>query len=207
MRVKICGVTDEEAVDAAVQAGADAIGFVFARSVRRLDPATAKMLLARVPSTIVRVAVVANPGDLERAILRDLAFDVVQGDVDSLAKLIGIPLPQLPVFHDSEDLIDRLQASFASSSADPFTTGFLVDGPGAGLGVAGDYTRAKEAARRGGMVLAGGLSATNVAAAIRIVRPAAVDVSSGVESAPGKKDPAAIAAFIQAARAAHGVHA
>lgn len=201
--IKICGLTTEEALDAAIEAGANAIGLVLTASPRRVDPATALSLIRRVPRGILRIAVVRAPGPAEIALIRDLPFDAVQADEDSVAAVSVIKLPLLRAFRDGPDLADRLADAFVGGDGSVWTEGFLVDGPGSGgQGVRAEVGRARAAALRGGMILAGGLTPDNVVDAIRAIRPAAVDVSSGVEASPGVKDGARIRAFIAAARAA-----
>lgn len=198
--VKICGIRTFEALDAAIEAGVDAIGLVLADSPRRVDADVARRLLARVPESVVRVAVVRRPGREEIAAVRDLPFDVVQADANDV---VPVELPVLRAFYDAPDLLERLvQAGFGPSEArrpDPWRHGFLVDGPlGGGRGVPADLDRARAAAELGALVLAGGLRPASVLDAVLHVRPRAVDVSSGVESAPGVKDAALIRAFVEA---------
>ncbi len=195
--VKICGLTTEEAVDATVALEPDAIGLVLARSPRRVDPTQAGRLLARIPPGIARIAVFRLPDPALLAEIAPLPFDGVQAD----AAWSGAGLPEgwwfLPAFGDGPDLLDRI----AIRPAEGWAGAFLVDGPGGGgMGVRAATERARAAARMGRMVLAGGLDPDNVAAATEAVEPWGVDVSSGVESAPGQKDPAKVGAFLRAAR-------
>ncbi len=189
IRVKVCGLTTPEAVRAAVDAGVDAVGFVLARSPRQVDLETAARLCEEVPPFVTRVAVARWPAPA----LGALPVEVVQ-----LYPPLGAPAPELggrrylPAFCDAPDLLERV----AEAPPGPV----LLDGGVAGSGEAGDWARIAAVTRR--VVLAGGLGPDNVAAAIRAVRPAAVDVSSGVESAPGVKDPGRIRAFVQAVRGA-----
>ena len=197
LRVKICGVTSPEAVEAAVAAGADAIGFVLAAdSPRRLAPADARRLAALVPPFVARVAVLRHPSfDEARAAIDAIAPDLVQAEPSTaIERAIEGRVRLLPVLHDGPGLLERL----------PFgAPAVLLEAEGrGGRGLAPDLERAAALARRVRLVLAGGLTPDNVAAAIAAVRPFAVDVSSGVESSPGVKDPRRIAAFIAAARAA-----
>jgi len=201
VRVKICGVTTDAALDAAIAAGADAIGFVLAAdSPRRLDLAAARRLAARVPPFVARVAVLRHPTAAEaRAAIEALRPDLVQAEPsEELTRLFdgGAPPGErarlLPVLHDGADLLERLPLG-------PPAVLLEAEGRG-GRGQAPDPGRAAAVARRVRLVLAGGLTPENVAAAIAAVRPFAVDVSSGVESSPGVKDPRRIAAFIAAVR-------
>ncbi len=205
--VKICGLTSPTMIADAASAGADAIGLVLAPSPRRVTPERAGELLATVPPGIERVAVFAEPGEGELEAIRDLPFDGLQASAGWQG---ASALPNgwffLPVLHDGEDLEERARAIAGEQEvpARPSLRGmFLVDGPrGGGKGIPVDLDRAARAARYGRASLAGGLRPETVAEAIRRVRPAAVDVSSGVESAPGVKDPVLVARFVAAAREA-----
>ena len=191
--VKICGLRDAEAVAAAVAAGANAIGFVFAESVRRVTPAQARAAAEGAPAGVRRVAVMRHPTDAEwQAVFETFRPDVLQtdaGDFDALDVAPGVEC--WPVFRQG------------SAAAGDVPEGIYVyEGADSGAGETVDWPRAAEVARCGRMVLAGGLAPGNVAAAIAAVGPFGVDVSSGVESAPGRKDAALIRAFIDAVRAA-----
>lgn len=186
--VKICGITSREAGEAAVEAGADAIGFVFASSPRQVTTSQALAISNELPSGIMRVAVFRRPGpgDIEE-VLSGFTPDLVQADHDTL---IGFgAVATLPVFH-------------AGGSGLPDGGRFLYEGPVSGSGQLVDLRLAAGLARVGDMVLAGGLRPDNVGRAIETVRPFGVDVSSGVETSPGSKDPALIRSFVAAAHAA-----
>lgn len=190
--IKICGLTSADAVAAAVDGGADAVGFVFhERSVRNLAPARAAALAAAVPGGVLRVAVTRHPAQaLVDAILAGFAPDVLQTDAADLATLaLPATLGVLPV----------LRTGAALPALPPRC---LFEAARSGAGETADWALAATLAGRTELVLAGGLDAGNVAAAIARVRPYGVDVSSGVESAPGRKDAARIRDFIAAARAA-----
>lgn len=196
MFVKICGLRSKEHVDVAVNAGADAVGFVFADSVRRVEPAHAAEISNRVPGTVKKVAVMLHPTNDElQAVLEGFRPDVLQTDAGDFDRLdVPETIERWPVFREGK----KVTATFSNTVA----VTFLYEGAKSGAGETVDWARAAEVARRGNMILAGGLSAANVAEAIRIVRPFGVDVSSAVESAPGVKDPGLIINFISAARAA-----
>jgi phosphoribosylanthranilate isomerase len=189
--VKICGFRSEEHVDAAVKAGADAIGFVFAKSVREISPAKAAAISANLPPHIRRVAVMRHPSDAEwQDVLQVFSPDVLQTDAEDFASL-GVPdsVEQWPVYREG--------------CAEPNTQGsYIFEGQKSGQGQTVDWSRAATFAESGQMILAGGLSADNVAEAIETVRPFGVDVSSAVESAPGQKDSQMIYEFVSAVRAA-----
>lgn len=186
--VKICGVSDVPAATAAAGAGADAVGFVFAVSPRRVSPREAAAISAEIPPRVLRVAVFRHPTPQEiETVLEHFTPDVVQSDHESLTEVAGPDT--LPVFR-------------AGSGKVPDGGRFLYEGPASGVGQLVDLERAAAVARLGDMVLAGGLRPANVGIAIRKVRPYGVDVSSGVETAPGEKDPSLIRSFVAAARAA-----
>ena len=201
-RVKICGLTSRAAVEAAVGADVDAIGFVFAESPRRVEPAAAAEWTESVPERVARVAVFHHP--TRRAVeevLDRVRPDWVQTDAEDLPRL-GLPaaVRVLPVFRD----LSGVEGSFdgfrrASGARRPRV---MFEGARSGRGERPDWERAAALARSSRLVLAGGLSPENVGEAIRAVRPYAVDVSSGVESGPGVKDPDRIRAFVGAVRRA-----
>jgi phosphoribosylanthranilate isomerase len=197
MWIKVCGMTTPEAVAAAVEARVDAIGFVFAPSVRRLSPQRAHELAAAVRGRVSCVAVTRHPTQAALdEILSVFEPDMLQTDAGDLRTLrFPVVLELLPVMRAGETLPSQLPKRI------------LFEGPVSGLGLAADWQAARDIARRTQVVLAGGLRSGNVAAAIAAVRPFGVDVSSGVEERPGVKSPDAIASFVVAARTAagHGV--
>jgi phosphoribosylanthranilate isomerase len=196
VRVKICGITTREALLAAVDAGADAVGFVFADSPRRIEPGAARELAAGLSPFVTTVAVFRHPDPREvQEIVRLLRPGVVQCEpAAGLVEALGPGVRFLPVLHDG----DGVEAQAAAVQADTV----LLEAAGrGGRGVAPDRERAARLAARMRLVLAGGLTAENVGDAIRGVRPFAVDVSSGVERAPGLKDPDMIRRFLEAASA------
>jgi phosphoribosylanthranilate isomerase len=192
MWLKICGMTDPAAVAAALEARVDAIGFVFAPSVRRLEPERAAQLAASARGRALCVAVTLQPDQVQvDQILREFVPDALQSDLADFEKLrLPAGLARMPVLRD------------VVPTPDPLPPRLLYEGQRSGSGAAADWQRAMLLARSTQLILAGGLNADNVAAAIAAVRPFGVDVSSGVESAPGYKSPQRIAEFVQAARAA-----
>jgi len=195
MFVKICGLSSEEHVQVAVDAGADAVGFVFADSVRRIEPGRAARLTKKVPDSIKKVAVMLHPSNEEwQEVLRDFAPDVLQTDAEDFAKLdVPKSIDCWPVYRENKKVTVPPQK---------VTVPFLYEGARSGRGEVVDWTAAAEIARRGNMILAGGLGVSNVTEAIATTRPFGVDVSSGVETAPGQKDSGLIREFISAAKAA-----
>ncbi len=195
MWIKICGLTTPEAVAAALDAGADAIGFVFAKSVRQVTPDVAQRLAAPARGRAICVAVTRHPTQQDiDDIVAGFRPDVLQTDVADLHQLrLPTQLGLLPVFRgvgdESGDLPSRL----------------LFEGLTSGAGVPCDWTAAHRVARRAELVLAGGLNPINVASAIAAVQPFGVDVSTGVEVRPGLKSPVEIANFVRAARESSAV--
>jgi len=192
MWIKICGMTEAVAISAAVEARVDAIGFVFAPSVRQLAPAQAAQLAAEARRHLSVIAVTLHPQqDLVDEIVRLLKPDALQSDLADFDYLqLPSSLPRLPV----------LRTGIAWGGSVPRR--FLFEGERSGSGQIPDWEQAAQWARAGDLVLAGGLTTQNVAAAVHAVRPYGVDVSSGVESAPGRKSAQKIAEFVLAARAA-----
>lgn len=202
MFVKICGLTTEVAVAAAVAAGADAVGFVFAASPRQVTASRAAELTRNLPLGICRVAVMRHPQrDAWAEVCRVFRPDWLQTEHEDFAGLdVPAGIDCLPVYRD------RADADFARDDA-VLPPQLLYEGEQSGVGQQADWSRAAAIACRTRMLLAGGLNPQNVVAAIHQVRPWGVDVSSGVESRPGLKDPGKIAAFVQAARQAEDTHA
>ncbi len=201
VRIKICGITDPAAAVAASDTGADAVGFVFyPPSPRNLEPDAATDLARHVSPLVTRVAVFRSPESREiKDVVSRFHPHVIQVE-PSAQSVAAIPdsVALLPVFHEGPHLEDEVAALIPRSGAAP-TIVLEAAGTG-GRGLAPDWDRAAKLAKSTHLVLAGGLSPDNVADAIRLVRPWAVDVSSGVESSPGVKDPKLIAAFVAAVR-------
>jgi phosphoribosylanthranilate isomerase len=189
--VKICGLRAPEHVHAAIDAGADAVGFVFAESVRRVTPAEAMAISAHVPPHIKRVAVMLHPTNDEwQEVLSGFTPDVLQTDAEDFASLdVPESIERWPVFREGKGQPEARNT-------------YVYEGKVSGQGETVDWSRAATIACDGNMILAGGLAAANVVAAIVTVRPYGVDVSSAVESAPGQKDVRMINEFVSAAKAA-----
>ncbi|MFN3936621.1 MAG: phosphoribosylanthranilate isomerase [Gemmobacter sp.] len=208
VRVKICGLTRPEDVAAAVGAGAAYAGFVFfPRSPRHLEPGAARDLALAVPAGVARVALTVDAADaLLDAILDRVPIDILQlhgtespERVAEVRARYGLPVMKAVGVATAADLP---KIALAEASADLV----LVDAkppPGAALpggnGLAFDWRLIADRVWRRPWLLAGGLTAGNVAEAIRLTGARQLDVSSGVEVAPGRKDPALIAAFVAAA--------
>ena len=191
--VKICGLRDAGSVATAVSAGANAVGFVFAESVRRVRPAEASAAVQNIPAEVQRVAVMRHPSNDEwQSVLAGFAPNVLQTDAEDFDKL-DVPdnVVRWPVIREG-----------SAAASKPLPPVYIYEGASSGMGQKVDWSRAAKLARHGQMILAGGLTVGNVATAIRTVQPFGVDVSSAVESAPGYKDDELIRKFIGAVRAA-----
>ena len=187
--IKICGLSTREAVSAAVEAGADAVGFVFADSKRRVTPEHAAKISQQVLDGVLKIAVLHHPTQsLVDEVCSVFQPDVLQTDAADLDTLqIPSGMRVLPVWRDGQ-------------SPSVLPTRMLYEGKVSGTGVTANWRAAHALALKTEVVLAGGLNASNIAEALSKVRPFGVDVSSGVESAPGVKDPRKIEEFIRAVR-------
>ena len=199
MFVKICGITRLTDARHAVNEGASALGFVFwPHSPRHVAPDRAAEIIAELPSTVMTVGVFVNePVDRIRAIVAQVGLTAVQlhGD-EPPAYADALPWPILRSV--------TLDSAATASSAWPSETTFLVDAADperrGGTGVTVDWLGASALARDRQVVLAGGLTPANVRDAIDMVQPYGVDVSSGVEDAPGVKNFDKVAQFLASAR-------
>jgi phosphoribosylanthranilate isomerase len=204
VRVKICGINDPAAFDAAVQAGADWIGFVFfPPSPRAVTPRTAAALSARLAGGPSRVGLFVNPREAEIAAALDaVPLDALQiygaVPVREIRARFGLPVWRPVGIAGAADLprdANSADALLLEAEAPPDATR-----PG-GNARSFDWSLLRDWQPPGPWLLAGGLTPTNVRDAIRLSGAAAVDVSSGVETEPGRKDPALIRAFVSAVRA------
>lgn len=192
MWIKICGITTSAAVEAALAAPVEAIGFVFADSPRQLTLEDAVALAAPARGRVRCVAVTRHPSQRHLDdILAVFRPDVLQTDTEDLQQLeLPKQLELLPVFRGCDGSQAKLPPRL------------LFEGLTSGSGTPCDWTAAQRVARRTQLVLAGGLDPDNVATAISAVRPFGVDVSSGVEERAGVKSPAEVVRFAVAARSA-----
>ncbi len=197
VRVKICGNVTLKDTMAAVEAGADAVGFVFyARSPRVVSPKTVAAIVSHLPPFVSTVGLFVNEKpDLVRQIVSDcgLAYAQLHGE-ESPQYCAELRLPVVKAIRV------RTGADLANLSAYRVKAILLdayVEGKIGGTGTTFDWELAVEAKSWGPIVLAGGLTPDNVGEAVRRVQPYGVDVSSGVESAPGVKDHAKVRAFIE----------
>lgn len=199
--VKVCGITSEADALLAVGFGADAVGFIFAPSPRQVAVSTVADIVKRLPLSVLTVGV-----------FRDEAPQRVV----EIANQIGLGAVQLHGHELAEDarwVRQRVACTIKAFSAgdrtisrfDEFGADYLlVDGPSPGSGEVFDWRLAEGVVDPTRLIVSGGLTAENVGHAIAHLRPFGVDVCSGVESEPGRKDPKQLSAFVAAARAAAG---
>ncbi len=210
-RVKICGISTVEALEAACKAGADYVGFVFfERSPRHISYAQAANLSRAVPECIIKIALTVNADDATlKQIVESLKPDMLQlhGDesparVAEIKQKFGLPVLKAIAIASEEDLV-------AAHPYEGIADMILFDAkapvglknalPG-GNGISFDWKLLDNGAIKGDFMLSGGMNAHNVAEAIAVTGAAIVDVSSGVETSPGKKDVGLIARFVAAVK-------
>ncbi len=200
--VKICGLTTPEDAAACARLGVWGIGVVFAEgSPRRVDEATAAAVMVVVPAAIARVGVFVGSSPAEMArIAREVGLTHLQihgdADPDEARRVSGLPVIQGIGVRDAASL-DRARAS----AADLVMLDAAVAGRDGGTGTSFDWTLLTDNPLGRPFALAGGLRPETVGDAALRLRPVLVDVSSGVESAPGRKDPALVTAFVTAVAA------
>lgn len=204
MKVKICGITNIEDADVAVKAGADALGFVmYRKSPRFVEQAVVKRIVAGLPPFVLPVGVFVNEEpERVRTLMDDcgLALAQLHGDESALyCQQLGRPVLKALRLKDRGTFLALAEFQGRANVRGVLIDTFSDQAYG-GTGKTVDWTLAQEAARATPIILAGGLTPTNVAGAIAQVRPYGVDVSSGVEQSPGKKDHDKVKAFVHAAR-------
>lgn len=203
VKVKICGITNWVDARNAFQAGADFLGFNFYReSPRYIAPAAARRIVRRLPEGVRSVGVFVNESEAKMvSIARDVGLDFVQLHGDEPPQLVSQLRRTVPVIKAV-----RVREGFRTAELARFTTAsaFLLDGFDrklrGGTGKRVDWNWAKRVGRKRRIFLAGGLTPENAAQAVNVARPYAVDVCSGVESRPGKKDAARMQALVRAVR-------
>jgi phosphoribosylanthranilate isomerase len=199
MFVKICGVTSEDDALLAVAMGADAVGFVFAPSVRQIPPTRAADIAKRLPPDVLTVGVFRDETP-ERVV------ETISRAGLRAAQLHGHENPKTTAY--VKERVPFVIKGFAAGSRSLDTAGehdadfYLIDAQTPGSGQVFDWSLAENAPRSRPLIMAGGLTPANVAEAIAKVQPWGVDVSSGVEKEPGRKDPRRVRAFVANAKAA-----
>ena len=200
VRIKICGITNLEDALLAAELGADALGFIFyAKSPRKVDAETARAIIAQLPPFVAAVGVFV---DEAAAVVQELAarvgLDWVQlhgQESPEYCRKLGRRVIKSFRIQDEDSL--RLLGDY-QGAAQALLLDTYKKGQVGGTGEVFDWELARQAKAYGPIVLAGGLTAANVAQAIKTAQPQAVDVASGVEAAPGKKDPEKLRAFFRA---------
>ena len=200
MRVKICGITNNEDAQAAVEYGADALGFVFAKSPRQITKEQARDIIKNLPPFVSPVGVfVDEKADKIKEVCDFGGIHTVQlhgnEQPSYLKELEGYTLIKAFRVKEEDDL-----KPLANYRPHAFLLDSYVKGSPGGTGVPFKWEIARQAHKYGAIILSGGLTPENVREAIRVVKPYAVDVSSGVESSPGKKDTLLVKRFIANAK-------
>jgi phosphoribosylanthranilate isomerase len=199
VRVKICGITNVTDALMVADAGADALGFVFVEgSSRYVDPVKVSQIRRHLPPSLCLVGVFADsPLEMVRRIKEECQLTAIQlHGCESPAYCASMEKPVIKAFriNDQESLVALIpyQDQVEALLLDSFHPGSL-----GGTGKTFDWSLARRAKRYGRVILSGGLTPWNVAQAIERVRPYAVDVSSGVEDRPGKKDEGKVRRFLE----------
>ncbi|MDO8140344.1 MAG: phosphoribosylanthranilate isomerase [Candidatus Brocadiales bacterium] len=200
MRVKICGITNIEDAQAAVEYGADALGFVFAKSPRGVTKELARDIIAELPPFVSPVGVfVDEKADKIKEICGFCGIYTVQlhgnEQPSYLNELEGYKIIKAFRIKEEDDL-----KPLANYKPHAFLLDSYVKGVMGGTGMTFNWEIARQARKYGTIILSGGLTPENVKEAIQIVKPYAVDVSSGVEASPGKKDKLLMKQFIANAK-------
>ena len=198
VRVKICGITNSEDASLAVEAGADAVGFIFCTSPRRVTVEEATEISMALPPFVTRVGVFANAAmNTVREVAQACGLDAVQLHGDESpedCRRVGLKVIKAFRLRTEADL-----EPMAGYRVDAYLLDAHADGALGGTGQTFDWKLALKAKKYGPVILAGGLNPDLVGEAIRFVRPYGVDVSSGVEASPGRKDPEKVRCFISEA--------
>jgi len=194
--IKLCGLRTPLEIESAVATGANAVGLVMTESPRRVSVAEAAHLRSLLPAEVLAVAVFHEPTrDLIEEVERTVAPDLFQAEASFLQ---GLPRSSImPVVVEGQDLAQRVEAALELTDSGRVLVDSSAKG---GTGRRMSWDDLVLLPTRSRLVLAGGLTPHNVAEAVRTVRPGGVDVSSGVEQAPGVKDLRLMSQFVTAAR-------
>jgi phosphoribosylanthranilate isomerase len=197
-RIKICGNTRAEDVELAVELGVDLLGFIFTRSKRQVHVDQVKGVIAQVPDTVERVGVfIDEPPEQIAAIAEACRLTAIQVYRPLTEKDRSLGLLLLPALRVQEG--EDLSAIQFEAGDHPLLDTWAPDAIG-GTGRAWAWSQARAVARRYPVVVSGGLTPDNVDGAVRELHPWAVDVCSGVEAEPGRKDHGKLRAFVEAVR-------
>jgi len=198
--IKICGITNLDDALFSVESGADALGFIFYdQSPRKVRPQTVRRIVEQLPDHITKVGVFVHPTARDvAATCREVKLSAVQihGD-QTQSELREFEMSVIKAFQVGEGFDLRILSRY---SVQAFLLDTLVKGKAGGTGKTFDWNIARRATKYGRVILSGGLNPDNVGEAVRFVRPYGVDVCSGVEERPAKKDTKKVREFIQKAR-------
>ena len=202
VKVKVCGITNPEDARTAAEAGADAIGLVFAESPRKVSIEEAQEIAAALPEDVMKVGVFVNAGpDEVLRVAREVGLDLAQLHGDEGPEVVttirgdGVKVLKALRVRDEASL-----AAMDEYGADLFLLDAYSEKARGGTGTRFDWALAKSLKRRGNIVVSGGLGPENVREAISFFAPWGVDASSSLESAPGKKDAERVRRFVSAAK-------
>lgn len=206
-KVKICGITNLDDALAACDAGADALGFVFAEEARArnryIEPERAASIVAQLPPFVTVVAVCVNASAEQLVEYLSFAHYVQLCGEETVEDYTAVAARAIKVFHEGPDFA---MEGMAAHPARAYLLDAQAGGAHGGTGTTCDWASARKATAIGKpMILAGGLTPENVAEAVRLVHPYAVDTSGGVEASPGKKDHERLRTFIRTAKSAVSV--
>lgn len=199
MFVKVCGTTSEADALLAVACGADAVGFIFAPSTRQVQPGAVADIVKRLPTDVLTVGVFRDHSARQ-------VIDIVRASGLGAAQLQGRETPAVAA--EVRRAVGRIILALPAGdvrvprAAEWGADFVMLDAAAPGSGQVFDWSLAADVPAGQRVLLAGGLTAENVTAAVAAVRPFGVDVATGVEASPGRKDPRKLRAFIVAARAA-----
>ena len=203
IRVKVCGITSREDAWAAVEAGADALGFILVKGTPRyIEPEAAAAIVAQMPPFVATVGVFIDrmPEEIDRIMIASgLSLAQLHGNESpTLCQRLRVPFVKVIRVQGEQDL--EALRTYPQARAFLLDT-YAADRPG-GTGRTFPWEIAAKAVRQARVILSGGLTPDNVAIAVTQVRPYAVDVCSGVEASPGRKDHQKVREFIEQARKA-----
>lgn len=211
--IKICGTTSLEDALRSIEAGADALGFIFAPSKRRVTPEQAQGIIRQLPREVERIGVFMDAGaEKIGGIVREVELTGIQmhGEGDFPPEVYSyLPKERRDGMRKMKTVIvqDGFDGTFDYYAAVPGAVDTWLFDSGAGSGQTFNWrsVREKLGGRQGQFVIAGGLTPENVGEAIRIFKPWGVDVVTGVEREPGRKDPEKLKAFVAAVRRAEQI--
>lgn len=198
-KIKVCGITNIDDAMRAVKLGADALGFIFADSPRRISPQEAGVIISMLPPFVIKVGVFVNEHASEiNNIINSYKLNAVQLHGEHITNdNNSIAAPVIRAFRVKDSSI---LASIKRSNSNYFLLDTYSNNKMGGTGECFDWSIARKATQLGDVILSGGLNHNNITDALKAVRPYAVDVCSGIESAPGQKDYLKMQQFINEVR-------